>query len=847
MSKAEVKKYIKSLERNALEESVMDLYSVRCSGTYNITNKSMKNIILSLSALLMSLTMMAQDRVCYLVHNSGNVLGMGADGRAVIMNAENPSLSKLRLSKQDDNTYVIALDGGTEPLYLSLGTANGWSTFFLRDPSDDRSHYALEEAGGYVKLKNKHTNAYLGTDDTNDGAYVYSDKNGSDVKHRWRLSDTPVIQEVVDTVSYPVSAAARRQVIEGWGVSLCWWANMCGKWSEEKIDQLIDWMVSPEGLNWNIFRYNIGGGDDPNWTHCDAHHMGKGKGLRAEMEGFQDERGGEYHWERDAAQRMIMLKIREKRPDAIFEAFSNSCPWWMTFSGCCAGSEGGSADNLKPDYYKDFAHYLVDVCKHYKDEYGIEFKTLEPFNESMTNYWYRNGVQEGCHFDYDSQVMFLNVLAPILAESGLSTVISASDETNVGLANEGLRQYMSQGVMDLISQCNTHTYSADNRSRSQFGSLGRAEGKTVWMSETGSGGSGLGGNLSMAQRLIDDVRYIAPSAWIDWQYVEENNDQWCMVRGSFANATFNKVKNYYVRQQFTRFVEQGYTIVESLNDHSLAAISGNRDKMVLVLLNTDSKIVHRVHLASARIDGSIEAWRTNENESMKSVSDNYTVIDDNTIEIVLPEASITTLVIPMVMTDEEAPLLSDGCTYMIIPQSNVNNAVALSGTSLKIEAADIHDKSQLWTIEKRPNGSYWIKNNNGNYVYATSGYPLNCSNTSSTSGRDFTIDIIDGIHCRISVTGDTDLRAWDLESQNLNAGTRVGVWKYGNTVDADHRNWFLMRVSPTDGYDTAIASDLRPIADAPDVIYSLSGIQVNALQRGINIVRRNGKVVKVIR
>ena len=199
------------------------------------------------------------------------------------------------------------------------------------------------------------------------------------------------------------------------------------------------------------------------------------------------------------------------------------------------------------------------------------------------------------------------------------------------------------------------------------------------------------------------------------------------------------------------------------------------------------------------------------------------------------------------MTVDESPLLSDGSTYMIIPQSNVNNAVALSGTNLKIEAADIHDKAQLWTFEQRPNGSYWIKNSNGNYVYATSSYALNCAKTSSSSGRNFTIDIIDDIHCRISVTGDADLRAWDLDGQNLNAGTRVGVWKYGNSVDADHRNWFLMRVSPTGDDGTSIATIQRQTATMPDVIYTLSGTQVHSLQRGINIVHHNGKFVKVIK
>ena len=25
---------------------------------------------------------------------------------------------------------------------------------------------------------------------------------------------------------------------QGWGTSLCWWANMCGKWSDDKIDRI---------------------------------------------------------------------------------------------------------------------------------------------------------------------------------------------------------------------------------------------------------------------------------------------------------------------------------------------------------------------------------------------------------------------------------------------------------------------------------------------------------------------------------------------------------------------------------------------------------------------------------
>ncbi len=124
------------------------------------------------------------------------------------------------------------------------------------------------------------------------------------------------------------------QSLEGWGSSLCWWAAQVGKWDEAKVDSIVDMLTSPDQLNMNIFRYNIGGGDDP--SHADG-HMVKGKGKRAEMEGFKASPEAPYDWNADAAQRKILLKIKEKSPDAVFEAFSNSAPYWMTVSGCAAG------------------------------------------------------------------------------------------------------------------------------------------------------------------------------------------------------------------------------------------------------------------------------------------------------------------------------------------------------------------------------------------------------------------------------------------------------------------------------------------------------------------------------
>ncbi len=442
--------------------------------------------------------------------------------------------------------------------------------------------------------------------------------------------------------TYSIQTEERSKPFEGWGVSLCWWANMCGRWEDQQVEELIDWLVSPEGLNYRIFRYNIGGGDDPQNRNCEPHHMGRGKGLRAEMEGFQDGPGEPYHWERDEAQRRIMLMIKRKRPDAIFEAFSNSAPWWMTESGCVGGNTPATADNLRPDMYEAFAHYLVDVCRHYKDEYGIEFRTLEPFNEPVTDYWYANGSQEGCHFSAEEQVKLIKVLYPILQQSGLKTVISASDETNVEQAIRTLRVYHNAAVLPLIGQWNTHTYSGSLEAKEELHQLTKKLGIKLWQSETGSGGRGIHGNLMMAQRLIDDIRTLRPAAWLDWQYVEERNDQWSLVSTDRTWHTYKRHHNYCVRQHFSRFIREGYSFVESGSPHALAALSPDGDEMVIVALNTSDKAKSN----EINVPGlsKIRGFRTSENEDLAPNRDFTYDKKRQKLSFRLPPLSIVTFV-----------------------------------------------------------------------------------------------------------------------------------------------------------------------------------------------------------
>ena len=788
-------------------------------------------------------TSFTQPTTLYLMHSSGNHVEMGSDNGGWIEAPTKSSPQQVTIVPAGQGYYNIQAAG--QSLYLAL--EGQWNSKFIASATAAAAKWTIEPASGqFVKLRCKSNNLYMGTDSNDGHSKIFTDKNGSDMKHLWYFSDNVKQAPPTDTLRYMVSPQLVRQHFDGWGVSLCWWAGQCGKWSDAKIDEIVEWLVSPTGLNYSHFRYNIGGGDDPENRHCTKHHMGSGKGLRAEMEGFKDFSGDEYHWDRDAAQRKIMLKIKEKRPDAVFEAFSNSCPYYMTYSGCVSGNADGGKDNLKPEYYEEFAHYLVDVCKHYKDVYGIEFKTLEPFNESVTNFWYANGPQEGCHFDYSSQIKFIRVLEPILRASGLSTVISASDETNVGLSVQGFKEYKSAGVLPLVGQWNTHTYQASNADRARLALLAHQAGKPLWMSETGSGGNGIGGNLSLAQRLIDDMRYIQPEAWIDWQYMEEANDQWCTVRGSFANQTYAKVKNYYVRQQCSRFIKRGYDIVTSLCPQSLAAVNADRDTLVLVLLNEGAKAVHHINLSQfgtlpALAD--IEAYRTSASENLTRTKSGITLEADG-LMAALPAQSIVTLVIPVSKMADAQELLCDGVEYLIVPRHE--NARAITATASQVTIQDInYGDAQRWRLTDMGNGTYSLQNALGLRLTAhrSSSSSSLTAQKAQASEQNFYIDPVDAPFFKI-LASNGRTHGFDLSNESTAAGTVITVWQYQDSNPTPvHRQWMLFPLTASQQPD-GIADLQVAERHADNAVYDLLGRRTTAVGRGIYIVRGRKVVVR---
>jgi len=452
----------------------------------------------------------------------------------------------------------------------------------------------------------------------------------------------PTVTPMSGTTLIKVAYGTRHQKLEGWGTSLCWWANHVGSWGESARNAVVDAVVDPvNGLGFNVFRYNIGGGENP------AHdHMGQWR----EMDGFQSS-DGKWSWDADANQRAILQRIVARGAgdaDLILEAFSNSPPYWMTKSSCASGSSDGS-NNLKDDSYDAFADYLTEVVKHFHDAWGITFRTLEPLNEPNASWWKSNGGQEGCHFSPSNQQTIIKaVSAALKAKSLTGTTVSASDENSIDDAYNNMKGYDATTLAGM-SQMNTHTYGGS--ARQDLRALATAKGKRLWQSETGPLNQTLADDteaaLFMAGREMTDLRDLGAEAWVDWQ-VGDPGQTWASFTLDDKKQTFGYLKRFYMQAGFSRYIRPGATFVDVNSSDMVAAVSADGHALTVVVRNGDTSASKgfTFDLTSLpSLGSSVQVHRTSRTENLVSVA--AVPIQGWSFVATVPAFSVTTFVIPL--------------------------------------------------------------------------------------------------------------------------------------------------------------------------------------------------------
>jgi O-glycosyl hydrolase len=447
------------------------------------------------------------------------------------------------------------------------------------------------------------------------------------------------------TTLVKVNPARHHQTFEGWGTSLCWWAQHVGGWGATGRNAVVEAIVDPvNGLGYNVFRYNIGGGENPAHSHM---------GTDREMPGFEPKEGT-WDWEADASQRAILQRIVERGTGVVLEAFSNSPPYWMTKSSCASGASDGS-NNLKDDSYDAFADYLTEVVKHYREAFGITFRTLEPLNEPNADWWKANGGQEGCHFSPANQQKIVKAVGAQLASKGLTgTTLSASDENSLDDGYNNLRGFDAASLA-AMSQMNVHSYGGSRRA--ELRTLATSKAKRLWQSESGPLNQKLADDteaaLFMAGRIITDLRELQPEAWVDWQ-VGDPGKTWASFTLNDTQQSFTYLKRFYMHAGFSRIIRPGATFIDIDNADMVAAVSADGRSLALVVRNGDTKASNGFtfdlsawpSLSSSGASGvSADVHRTSRTENLAALP--AVAVTGGKMVATMPPASITTFVVPL--------------------------------------------------------------------------------------------------------------------------------------------------------------------------------------------------------
>ena len=395
-------------------------------------------------------------------------------------------------------------------------------------------------------------------------------------------------------------------VFEGWGTALAWFALVTGGYPDETRNRLADLFYGPDGLGFTIARYNIGGGNA----------AGTPPYLRigGAVPGFWRQPAGSsgndwwraddptmWDWSADANQRWWLDAIRDRVDAPIFEAFSNSPPWFMTVSGRVSGAEKATDDNLRPGHEALFATYLAHVVDELQRRHRITFRTLSPVNEPNTDYWFAANKQEGSHWSPARQAAMIDASHAALKARGLTTVVAAMDETNSNTFLVNWAAY-PQATRQRIGQLNVHSYGTLHQTGVR--DVARASGIRLWMSENDTPGEKLPEDfadmrpaLVFAEHIVGDLKRLEPAAWVFWQAVEHistrsgsTGSNWGLIKMDLtapadAKHPIGITAKYWAMANFSRYIRPGMRLIRVDDEDSVGALTADGGEFVLVHVN----------------------------------------------------------------------------------------------------------------------------------------------------------------------------------------------------------------------------------------------------------------------
>ena len=225
-----------------------------------------------------------------------------------------------------------------------------------------------------------------------------------------------------DSLSFTLELSVRHQTMDNFGANDAWYLQGLDAWAETNKQRIAELLFSTnKGIGLSAWRFYVGAG---------LNHQSIRDPWRT-LETFEVA-PGEYDWSRQASGRWF-LRAAKAHGVRQFLATVYSPPPRLTRNGLSnLGSDTNSTTNLKPGGEDEFARYVTDILRHFRDNPDdaerIDFDYVLPVNEPQWD-WQRG--QEGNRASNADLKRIFGALARQLKAAGLNTRILGPESGSI--------------------------------------------------------------------------------------------------------------------------------------------------------------------------------------------------------------------------------------------------------------------------------------------------------------------------------------------------------------------------------------------------------------------------------
>ena len=431
-----------------------------------------------------------------------------------------------------------------------------------------------------------------------------------------------------------LSKAKQLQKLKGWGTSACWWSQYCG--DEETQNEIAKLLYGDEGLKLNIYRYNVGGGTDPDNFRV------KDPWRRSESFMLFDKEKEETSWDfsRDKNAVKMMKKCLDLGNIDTLVLFANSPHYSQTSTGQASGSLLCHTCNIPKSKYKAFVDYFLDVTEHFLNE-GFPVDYISPINEPQWKWGGSYVWQEGCHYETEEVVEILSLFAKEIIKRNLPVKLYAPESGEfLGKTPEYFEAMLKdEDIMKTLGVFAFHSYHSDNKPEVRYEfyeKLVKPNPNIRFdMSEwcelpNKSHTKNFKGALITARLIGQDIVYTGSESWTSWVAVNgialkddgfDYSDALMSASPDFSKWYINE--RYYGFAHYSKYIpvgsfalDIGLRPTEDNNDFNISAFKTPKNETVLVVVNEgESK--------NFEIDGEFKEMKIIESTKDKKLDEIY--------------------------------------------------------------------------------------------------------------------------------------------------------------------------------------------------------------------------------